>query len=159
MPRHGQAAAEPERVYGFFRDAGAKHLQFLPLTPRPGLPGAVSAAANPEAIGDFLCAVFDIWIRDDVGRVVVQAFGEALRPIYGAPHALCIHRETCGDVAFLERDGGCPKDRFASAPDGEAGLNHLCAAYKRFFVHSRPGLTRLAAHMKSGKTPRSFISA
>ena len=50
------SAAEPERVYGFFRAAGAQYLQFLPLTPRPGLPGAVSAAASPEAIGDFLCA-------------------------------------------------------------------------------------------------------
>jgi uncharacterized protein len=74
-------AAEPERVYGFFMEAGARYLQFLPLTPRPGLPGAVSAAASPEAIGDFLCAVFDIWIRDDVGRIVVQAFDEAPRPV------------------------------------------------------------------------------
>ena len=31
---------------------------------------------------------------------------EALRPIYGLPHALCVHRETCGEVAVLERDGG-----------------------------------------------------
>ncbi len=100
-----RSAAEPERVYHFFKDAGAKYLQFLPLAPRPGQTGAASAAPSPEAVGDFLCAVFDLWIREDVGRIVVQAFDEALRPIYGAPHALCVHRETCGDVAVLEREG------------------------------------------------------
>ena len=38
--------------------------------------------------------------------MVIQAFDEALRPLYGIPHALCVHRETCGDVAVLEHDGG-----------------------------------------------------
>jgi len=205
---HEGNAAFPERVYSFFKAAGAQYLQFLPLVPRPDHAGAASAAASPESIGEFLCRVFDAWIREDVGRIVVQAFDEALRPIYGAPHALCIHRETCGDVAVLERDGsffacdhfvdvehrignlrerslfelssdprllafgqakrdtlpraclecevlsscngGCPKDR------DDDGLNRLCAAYKRFFIHSRRQLTRLAAHMKSGKSLRSF---
>jgi uncharacterized protein len=208
---HEGNAAFPERVYSFFKTAGAKYLQFLPLVPRPGQAGAASAAASPESIGEFLCRVFDAWIREDVGRIVVQAFDEALRPIYGAPHALCIYRETCGDVAVLERDGsffacdhfvdaehlignlrerslselssdprllafgqakrdtlpraclecevlascngGCPKDR------DDDGLNRLCAAYKRFFIHSRPQLTRLAAHMKSGKSLRSFSAS
>jgi len=216
---HEGNAARPEAVYSFFREIDAKYLQFLPLAPRPPAagqspargqaPGAVAAAASAEAIGGFLCAVFDDWIREDVGRIVVQAFDEALRPIYGAPHALCVHREACGDVAVLESDGsffacdhfvdrahlignlsdsslaalsddprmvafgrekrdalpracldceflascngGCPKDRFV-----RDGLNYFCPAYRRFFAHSRPALTRLAAHMKAGKSLRSF---
>ena len=87
-------------VYDFFRQLGVTHLQFLPLgKASPGAP-------PPEAVGTFLCRVFDRWIAEDVGRIVIQTFDEALRPVYGIPHALCIHRETCGDVAVLEHDGG-----------------------------------------------------
>jgi len=42
-------------------------------------------------------------------------------------------------------NGGCPKDRILRTPDGEAGLNYLCAGYKRFFTHARPFLAQLSA--------------
>jgi uncharacterized protein len=42
-------------------------------------------------------------------------------------------------------NGGCPKDRILRTPDGEAGLNYLCAGYKRFFTHCKPFLEELSA--------------
>ncbi|HUW40082.1 MAG TPA: radical SAM protein, partial [Rectinemataceae bacterium] len=75
---------EPDRVYDFFKGIGATYLQFLPLVVRSGASGgeapevgmagagaamaAVSEATAPaEAIGAFLCRVFDRWIAEDVG--------------------------------------------------------------------------------------------
>jgi uncharacterized protein len=102
---HEANAARPEEIYKYFRGLGVRFLQFLPLvTPASGQ-RAHPVAATPEAIGEFLCRVFDAWITDGVGRIVIQTFDEALRPIYGLPHALCIHSETCGRVPVLERDG------------------------------------------------------
>jgi len=41
--------------------------------------------------------------------------------------------------------GGCPKDRILRTPDGDAGLNYLCAGYKKFFTHCQPFVSELSA--------------
>lgn len=103
---HRANVGRPEEVYRYFRDLGARRLQFLPLVTPASAGRAHPLAAGREELGDFLCRVFDLWIAEEVGRVLVQSFDEALRPHCGLPHSLCIHRESCGDVAVLERDGG-----------------------------------------------------
>jgi uncharacterized protein len=51
------------------------------------------------------------------------------------------------DVRFV-CNGECPKNRFIETPSGDAGLNYLCAAYKKFFGHIGPVMEQMAAELK-----------
>ena len=104
---HAQNVRHPLEVYGFFKEIGAQYLSFIPLVePQPEAPHGVSERTVPaEAFGDFLCAIFDQWVRHDIGRIIVQSFEEAARPAFGLDHSLCIFRPTCGDVPVIEHNG------------------------------------------------------
>jgi uncharacterized protein len=54
-------------------------------------------------------------------------------------------------------NGGCPKDRFATTPDGEAGLNYLCAGYKRFFEYVEAPMRRMAALLQAKRAPAEIM--
>jgi len=54
--------------------------------------------------------------------------------------------QECGVRAMC--NGECPKNRFLKTPDGEPGLNYLCAGYKRFFTHCQPFVSEVAAHWR-----------
>ena len=64
------------------------------------------------------------------------SFGEAK---YEALPSFC---RACNVLAMC--NGACPKDRFIRTPDGQEGLNYLCAGYKRFFTHCQPFVAELA---------------
>ena len=53
------------------------------------------------------------------------------------------------DVLFACR-GGCPKERFAKSPDGEPGLNYLCAGFKRFYHHVNPYMKHMVRLFHNG---------
>lgn len=214
---HAQNVQHPLAVYRFFKEIGAQYLSFIPLVEqRPGPEGGVSERTVPaEAFGAFLCAIFDEWVRHDIGRIIVQIFEEAARPAHGLGHSLCIFRPTCGDVPVIEHNGdfyqcdhyvtpehrlgnirdtplaelldspaqeafgqakqatlprycqacdvlamcngGCPKDRIIQAPDGEPGLNYLCAGYRKFFRQCRPYTERMAALLWQGQQPDALM--
>jgi uncharacterized protein len=120
-------AGRPLEVYRFLKEAGSTHLQFIPLVERhpdaaaralgldlampPDLSGsAPQPSVTPETVtgaayGAFLVAVFDEWVRNDVGRVFVQLFDVTLAGWMGMEPPLCVFRETCGDALVLEHDG------------------------------------------------------
>lgn len=47
--------------------------------------------------------------------------------------------------------GGCPRNRFIETPDGEAGLNYLCAGYKAFFTHVDRPMRLMAGLLQQGR--------
>ncbi len=231
---HAANADHPLEVYRFFRDElKALYMQFIPIverttadllplanlgwgdrtggnrplyTQRGGLVTGRSVGA--EQFGRFLIAIFDEWVRRDVGRVFVQTFDVALGSWLGQ-HSLCIFSPTCGSSVVLEHNGDlyccdhyvetgyllgnirqtpmaelvasekqctfgqdkliglprycrecdvrfachgeCPRNRFITAPDGEPGLNYLCAGYKLFFSHIDPAMKIMRNLLRQGR--------
>jgi len=47
-------------------------------------------------------------------------------------------------------NGGCPKDRFLAAPDGQPGLNYLCAGYRAFFEAIDAPMRAMAEEVRGG---------
>ena len=104
---HDQNVFHPLETYRFFKQIKARYLGFLPMVEYdPGKACGVSDQTVPaKAFGEFLCAVFDEWKREDIGKTVVQIFEEVARSALGQAHSLCIFRKTCGDFPVVEHNG------------------------------------------------------
>jgi uncharacterized protein len=71
-----------------------------------------------------------------------QAFGQAKATTLPEYCRRCDVRFAC--------NGGCPKDRFLTTPDGEPGLHYLCAGYQRFFRHVDEPMRVMADLLRHG---------
>ena len=111
---HSENVRHPKDVYRFPRDIGAEHIQFIPFVERSADGETLASAPQidedgvdysvtpwsvlPRAYGAFLCAVFDEWVRHDVGRIFVQFFDVQLGLAMG-------HRPACaGFPRPVDRD-------------------------------------------------------
>jgi uncharacterized protein len=104
---HAGNASRPREVYRFFRDElRARYLQFIPIVERSGdrARPVTRRTVDPELFGRFLIAVFDEWMRHDVGKVFVQTFDAVLGNFVGMP-SLCIFARDCGAYPVLEHNG------------------------------------------------------
>ncbi|MEJ2050561.1 MAG: anaerobic sulfatase-maturation protein [Calditrichota bacterium] len=54
-------------------------------------------------------------------------------------------------------NGECPKHRFINTPEGEAGLNYLCAGYKKFFNHIDPYMRFMANELQHQRPPANVM--
>ncbi len=53
--------------------------------------------------------------------------------------------------------GECPKNRFANTPEGEPGLNYLCAGYRRFFNHIDPYMRKMVDLLRKQRPPSQIM--
>jgi uncharacterized protein len=130
---HRQNAARPLEVYEFLKAQGARVMQFIPLVERAGLSGPASVdKTNPRPLsgppnpleprpepaaqltpwsllpgdwGEFLCRIFDCWVRRDVGTVFVTMFDWQLAIEMGLGSPTCVFSETCGRALAMEHNG------------------------------------------------------
>ena len=60
---------------------------------------------TPEQWGNFLCTIFDEWVRNDVGEVFVQIFDATLCNWVGHAPGVCTMARSCGHAAVMEFNG------------------------------------------------------
>ncbi len=90
-------------------------------------------------------------------RTLAEMVGSARQQRFGRDKRDALPRYCLDcDVRFACH-GGCPKDRFVSTPDGEPGLNFLCAGYRTFFRHIERPMQTMVDLLHSGKAPAEIV--
>ncbi len=109
---HAANMEHPVEVYRFLRDEiEAWFIQLIPIVERDNETGfqegerITDRSVTGQAYGEFLTAIFDEWVRSDVGAVFVQIFDIALAAWHGMRPSLCIFEETCGSALVMEHNG------------------------------------------------------
>ena len=120
-----------EEIYTFFRKHKIKHIQFSPVV--ESLPSKdeqsrgqhfasnlifstaksyqqnkynpLSWAVDAKEYGKFLVDIFNLWIKEDVGKVFILNFEQALTQYIGNPSPNCIHAKNCGSSYAVEANG------------------------------------------------------
>ena len=113
-------ANHPLEFYHFFKDNGCQYLQFTPIVERltkhqDGRTLASLAddkeipladfSVTPELWGNFLCAIFDEWVRNDVGKMFVEIFDCTLANWMGVLPGICAYSKNCGHAGVMEHNG------------------------------------------------------
>ena len=113
-------ANHPLEFYRFFKENGCQFLQFTPIVERltrheDGRTLASLADKNeiplseasvtPEQWGYFLCAIFDEWVRKDVGKIFVEIFDCTLANWMGISPSICAYSKECGHAGVMEHNG------------------------------------------------------
>lgn len=97
----------PLEVYRFLKSLQVNFITFLPLVEResPATDRVTTRSVRSADFGRFLSEIFDEWIKNDIGKIKVQVFEEALRTAFGQDHTLCIFKPVCGAVPVVEMNG------------------------------------------------------
>lgn len=113
-------ANHPMEFYRFFKENGCQFLQFTPIVERltrheDGRTLASladkdeislsEASVAPEQWGYFLCAIFDEWVRKDVGKIFVEIFDCTLANWMGIFPGICAYSKECGHAGVMEHNG------------------------------------------------------
>ena len=110
----------PLDFYHFFKELDCHYIQFAPIVERiqahadgrhlaavdEGNEGRLADfSITPEQWGNFLCTIFDEWVRNDVGQYYVQLFDATLANWIGEQPGICTLAQTCGHAGVMEFNG------------------------------------------------------
>ncbi|MDR2385617.1 MAG: anaerobic sulfatase-maturation protein [Tannerella sp.] len=94
----------PLEFYRFFKEMECHYIQFSPIVETVNgklAPWNVTA----QKWGDFLIAIFDEWVRQDVGIYYIQYFDSTLANMVGKNPGICTLARTCGHAGVMEFNG------------------------------------------------------
>ena len=152
-------------VYNFLRQISV-FMQFLPVAEllcdgrvqSPESEGADIApwSVSAKGFGEFMCDVFDIWVKNDVGRRYVQLFDATLALMVGVQPSVCSLCETCGSGLTVEHNGDvycCDHFVYSEYKIGNIHTDRLadlayCDRQFEFGVAKRALLPRECRHCK-----------
>ncbi|MBU0686510.1 MAG: anaerobic sulfatase maturase [Candidatus Margulisbacteria bacterium] len=100
-----ETAYKPLEVYAFLKSEGVEFVQFTAVVERDPNGMITPWSVEPEKYGDFLIAIFDQWVRHDVGKIFVMNFEWALNNWAGNPAPLCLFAPECGRSLVIEHNG------------------------------------------------------
>jgi uncharacterized protein len=110
----------PLDFYHFFKEIDCHYIQFTPIVERiseraDGLSLSspiqnekaelTDFSVSPEQWGNFLCAIFDEWVRKDVGNYYIQLFDSTLANWIGEQPGVCSMAKNCGHAGVMEYNG------------------------------------------------------
>ena len=111
----------PLEFYRFFKSIGCRYIQFTPIVERLNrhtdgtqltTPEEQDAAirlapfsVDAEKWGDFLCTLFDEWLKADVGSYFIQLFDSTLANWVGEQPGVCTLARHCGHAGVMEFNG------------------------------------------------------
>lgn len=105
----------PVEFYRFFKSIGCQYIQFTPIVERRRSDGRLATlgdngdmtphSVEPRKWGEFLCGVFDEWVKEDVGKIFVQIFDATLAGWVGQQPGVCSMASFCGHAGVVEHNG------------------------------------------------------
>lgn len=113
-------ADHPLEFYHFFKDIDCHYIQFTPIVERilahqdgrhlaslaeKGEARMADFSVTPKQWGNFLCTLFDEWVKKDVGDYYIQLFDATLANYAGVNPGVCSMAKSCGHAGVMEYNG------------------------------------------------------
>lgn len=110
----------PLDFYHFFKEINCHYIQFTPIVERltlhkdglrlaapfeKGSMELTDSSVQPTQWGEFLCTLFDEWVKKDVGNLFIQLFDATLANWMNMTPGICSMAETCGHAGVIEFNG------------------------------------------------------
>lgn len=104
------SACFPDEIYGFLKSLGLVHMQFIPCVETDATDRSMAAlfSASAEALGRFLCRIFELWLADFRGgapTTFIRWFDSLFYRYVDREPSECDLQKECGNYLVIEHNG------------------------------------------------------